>query len=90
MSITANLQFWRDRAEEARSIAELMSNPQTKRRILSVAEGYSRLVESAREPQSSGPKILAMQGSGSLASAEEPVSADNGGGRHVADWRGSV
>jgi hypothetical protein len=55
MSIDANLQSWRDRAEEARSIAELISDPQTKRRIFAVADGYSRLAERAREPQSSGP-----------------------------------
>lgn len=71
MSIDANLQSWRDRAEEARSIAELMSDPQTKRRIFAVAEAYSRLAERARGPQSSGPKIVGMPGSGSLASAED-------------------
>ena len=88
MSIDANLQSWRDRAEEARS--ELMSDPQTKRRIFAVAEAYSHLAERARGPQSSGPKIVGMPSSGSVASAEMPLSADNGGGCHIADWQRTV
>ena len=42
-----NPQHWRDRAEEARVNAEQMSDPESKRMMLEIADGYIRLAERA-------------------------------------------
>jgi hypothetical protein len=42
-----NPQHWRDRAEEARVNAEQMSDPDSKRMMLEIADGYMRLAERA-------------------------------------------
>jgi hypothetical protein len=44
-----NPQHWRDRAEEARVNAEQMSDPEAKRMMLEIAEGYLRLAERAEQ-----------------------------------------
>jgi hypothetical protein len=38
-------QYWRDRAEEARAVAETMTDRQAKRAMLQIAQGYERLAE---------------------------------------------
>ena len=38
---------WRDRAEEARRIAEEMVDPDAKRMMLNIAAGYDRLAQHA-------------------------------------------
>jgi hypothetical protein len=45
MSITDDPRYWWDRAEEARSLSELMSNPDAKRKMLEIADGYARVAE---------------------------------------------
>ena len=49
-------EYWRKRAEEARTISERMTNEHTKLLMLSVAESYERIAkwaaESAGEPSS--------------------------------------
>jgi hypothetical protein len=42
-----NPQHWQDRAEEARVNAEQMSDPESKRMMLEIADGYIRLAERA-------------------------------------------
>jgi hypothetical protein len=42
-----NPQHWRDRAEEARVNAEQMSDPESRRMMLEIADGYMRLSERA-------------------------------------------
>ena len=47
-SILDNPEHWQDRAEEARSIAEQMSDRDSKRMMLRIAEDYERLAAHAR------------------------------------------
>ena len=42
-------QHWRDRAEEVRSLADQMSDPQTRRMLESVADDYETLAKGAEE-----------------------------------------
>ena len=42
-SILDNPEHWQERAEEARSIAEQLSDPESKRMMLRIAEDYERL-----------------------------------------------
>jgi hypothetical protein len=42
-----NPEHWRNRAEEARVNAEQISDPESKRMMLEIAEGYLRLAERA-------------------------------------------
>ncbi len=44
-----NPKHWRDREEEKRSLAELMDNPETKRRLLKIADEYRHLAELAEQ-----------------------------------------
>jgi DNA-binding ferritin-like protein len=49
-------EYWRNRAEEARTLAEQMKDPQTKALMLGVAESYEKIAKwaagSAGEPSS--------------------------------------
>ena len=40
---------WRDRAEEARSLAEQMTDPESRERMLRIAADYDKLAERAAE-----------------------------------------
>ena len=42
-------QHWLDRAEEMRRLAEEMGDPETRRMMISVAEGYDKLARRAQE-----------------------------------------
>jgi hypothetical protein len=42
-------KHWRDRAEEARVHAEQMTDPEAKRMMLEIANGYERLAERVAE-----------------------------------------
>ena len=42
-------QHWLDRAEEMRRLAEDMKEPETRRMMLSIAEGYDKLAKRAKE-----------------------------------------
>jgi hypothetical protein len=44
-----NPQHWRDRAEEARVNAEQMRDPESRRMMLEIADGYMRLAERAEQ-----------------------------------------
>lgn len=48
-SYADNPARWRDRAEEARTQAEHMSDDDTKRRMLGIADGYERMARRAEE-----------------------------------------
>jgi len=41
--------YWHSRAEEVRTMAEIMSDPETQRIMLEIAEAYERLGENAAE-----------------------------------------
>ena len=41
--------YWYCRAEEVRTMAEIMSDPESQRIMLEIAEGYERLGENAAE-----------------------------------------
>jgi DNA-binding ferritin-like protein len=47
-SILDNPGHWQERAEQARSIAEQMADPDSKRMMLRIAEDYERLAAQAR------------------------------------------
>ena len=42
-------EHWWSRAEETRTIAELMNDPEARRIMFDIAEGYERLAECAAE-----------------------------------------
>lgn len=42
-------EHWWSRAEETRTIAELMNDPESRRIMFAIAEGYDRLAERAAE-----------------------------------------
>jgi hypothetical protein len=44
-----NAEHWWSRAEETRTIAELMSDPEARRIMFDIAAGYDRLAERAIE-----------------------------------------
>jgi hypothetical protein len=46
-SILDDPQHWRERAEEARTLADQLSDPESKRTILRIANGYERMAEHA-------------------------------------------
>ena len=47
-------QHWRDRAEEVRSLADQMSDPQTRRMLEGVADDYETLAKGAEERRAVG------------------------------------
>jgi predicted S18 family serine protease len=63
MKLRRTAKYWRSRAEESRTIADLMRNPETKQMILEVAESYDRLAEHAEEAsQAEGSQISDLAG----------------------------
>jgi pyruvate-formate lyase len=46
-------EHWWSRAEEARTIAEIMTDPEARRIMFDIAENYDRLAERAAEQVSS-------------------------------------
>ena len=40
-------KYWQERAEEARTMAEAMSDPDAKREMLGIAESYERIAKRA-------------------------------------------
>jgi LAS superfamily LD-carboxypeptidase LdcB len=43
--------YWRSRAEEARALAEMLEDPEAKRMMMDVVEGYERLATHAEASQ---------------------------------------
>jgi hypothetical protein len=54
--LPTSAKHWRDRAEEARTNAELMTDPEAKRILLVIAASYSRLAKLAEERQAAAKK----------------------------------
>jgi hypothetical protein len=48
-SLLEDPDYWRRRAEEARTIAEQMENPEAKQTMLEIAAGYDRMAQRAAE-----------------------------------------
>jgi hypothetical protein len=48
-SVLYNVPLWLGHAEEARALAEDMTDPETKQKMLAVAEGYDHIAELAKE-----------------------------------------
>ena len=44
-----NAEHWWSRAEETRTIAEIMTDPEARQIMFNIAEGYDRLAERAAE-----------------------------------------
>jgi hypothetical protein len=44
-----DIEHWWSRAEETRTIAEIMTDPEARRIMFDIAEGYDRLAERAAE-----------------------------------------
>jgi hypothetical protein len=44
-----NVRHWLDRAEKARAIAGQMNDPEAKRVMLGIADGYERMAKLAEE-----------------------------------------
>jgi hypothetical protein len=44
-----NARHWRDRAEEARALAEEMRDEFSRQQMLAIADGYDRLAKRAEE-----------------------------------------
>jgi hypothetical protein len=42
-------KHWRERAEEARTVAEALDDPEAKRMMFEIARGYERLAQRAEE-----------------------------------------
>ena len=38
-------EYWRSRAEEARALAEMLEDPEAKRMMMGVVEGYEQLAK---------------------------------------------
>ena len=51
-SILDDPKHWLERAEEARSIADQLSDPESRRMMLRIAEDYERLANHARRRKS--------------------------------------
>ena len=49
-----NAEHWWSRAEETRTIAEIMTDPEAKRIMFDIAEGYDRLAERTVERTGGG------------------------------------
>ena len=60
-------QRWRERAEESRAIAEMMSSPDAKAAMLEVAAAYDRLAEKI-ETIKEMPSVVPFPASSSRAS----------------------
>jgi molecular chaperone GrpE (heat shock protein) len=47
--LISNPNYWRERAEEARTVADQITDPDSKRRMLRVAEDYEQLARRAEK-----------------------------------------
>jgi len=49
-------QFWREKAEETRRLAQALADPLMKNELLSIVYSYERLAQMAREQKAKTPK----------------------------------
>jgi hypothetical protein len=49
LAVLHGVTYWRDRAEEARAVAEYLTTPDAKRIMVDVAESYEKLAEGAQQ-----------------------------------------
>jgi hypothetical protein len=49
LTLLDDAEHWWSRAEETRTIAELMNDPEAQRIMFNIAEGYDRLAERAAD-----------------------------------------
>jgi hypothetical protein len=56
MSPTEEPEYWRDRAEHIRAIAEVMTDPPSREMMLRVAGGYDRIAEHLEDKKSPQPR----------------------------------
>jgi hypothetical protein len=54
LELLDNAKYWRSRAEEARVLAELLEDAQSKRIMLGIASDYERMAEVAEQRVKSG------------------------------------
>lgn len=54
-------KHWFDRAEEVRAVAERMSDEQSRRAMLAIAEGYEHLAERAELRRSKPPSLRQIE-----------------------------
>jgi hypothetical protein len=60
VTILDDFRLWQERAEEARAVAEMMHNGETRRMMLEVAEGYEKLARRAKERAANDDKGRAL------------------------------
>ena len=56
LPILNNPQHWRDRAEEARAVADQLDDPDARRTMLGIADEYERLALNAERRLAAMPK----------------------------------
>jgi hypothetical protein len=64
LSLLNDVTHWRNRAEEVRGVAEHLPNPEARRIMLGIAEGYDRLAQGGE----------ARIAAGSIRSTEDRVN----------------
>lgn len=71
MPLLYDAQYWRDRADEARVIADTMTSVEARGAMLEVADSYDRLVEMAERRSEWEPAACAA-GAGDGKSSMQP------------------
>jgi hypothetical protein len=73
-----NAKHWHDRADEARALAEQMTDLAAQRIIYGIAESYQRLAQCAEERLHEEKRAANTGGSSELATLGETSQATNG------------
>jgi|ERR1700674_2374927 len=75
VSLVRNARYWRDHAEEACAVAESMSDPESKRMMLNIADGYEGLAR-REEAQPRSPPMAKIQTDQRAGTVVSPKAAD--------------